>query len=82
DLATFLTQAAFESEVYGLTPRARRFVLACARGWIMEAGRSVREEAARTRPRTVPIQWDGWLTAIDAEAPAQAESARLTDEVC
>lgn len=82
DLATFLTQAAFETEVYHLTPRAQRLTLACAQNWIMAAARSVKAQAEQLRPSRVPVQWDGWEGVIDTEQPVQAETDRLKADLC
>jgi hypothetical protein len=82
DLATFLTQATFEPEAYGLGRTAQRFVLACAANWIMGAGQSITTEAVRHRPSTVAIRWDGWAGRIDVEAPEDTETARVTEAVC
>ncbi|MFD0851201.1 hypothetical protein ACFQ07_03175 [Actinomadura adrarensis] len=81
DLATFLTQAAFEPEAFGLVPQARRFALVCAKDWIMRVGGSVAAEARAHRPHSVLVEVKGWEGEIAAGAPAQEESARLIGEV-
>jgi hypothetical protein len=82
DLATFLTQATFEPEAYGLGLTAQRFALACATNWIMGAGESITVEAIRHRPTTVAIRWDGWAGQISVEAPEDTETARVTEAIC
>ncbi|TDE33646.1 hypothetical protein [Actinomadura sp. 6K520] len=81
DLATFLTQAAFEPEAFGLVPQARRFALVCAKDWIMRVGSSVTAEARAHRPHRVTVELNGWEGEIAAGASAQEESARIIREV-
>ncbi|TDB75198.1 hypothetical protein E1264_40135 [Actinomadura sp. KC216] len=81
DLATFLTQAAFEPEAFGLVPQARRFALVCAKDWIARVGGSVAAEARAHRPHRVTVEVNGWEGEIAAGASAKEESARLTLEV-
>lgn len=82
DLASFLTQASFQPEAYGLSAEAQRFTVACATNWIMEAARSVVGEAERLSPATVEYRWDKWIGKIDADAPRAEETERVTEEVC
>ncbi|WP_143043990.1 hypothetical protein [Nonomuraea jiangxiensis] len=82
DFATLLTLAAFNPAESGIGPQAQQFALACARNWILMAGREVTAEALRIRPIQHPLRLGNWNNTLEIENPRSGGRELVAQDRC